>query len=156
LRFRVDREHAEKGDVVNLVGFGNFKVVKRQARTGRNPPGDRSCFPGYSMPRIRASSSWGHAAPARAHGFRPPFPMPMWWITDRAGKRPIRQLFTIVPIHPLAHCPSSVSSIQVFNPPHRLNVSDLSKIPLSGGKVGMPNNQLRFVDNLFERFRFPT
>jgi nucleoid DNA-binding protein len=23
--------------VVNLVGFGNFKVVKRQARTGRNP-----------------------------------------------------------------------------------------------------------------------
>ena len=27
----------KKGDVVNLVGFGNFKVVKRQARTGRNP-----------------------------------------------------------------------------------------------------------------------
>jgi hypothetical protein len=50
--------------------------------------------------RVRASSSWSHAAPARAHGVRPPFPMPMWWITDRAEKRPIRQLFTIVPIHP--------------------------------------------------------
>jgi nucleoid DNA-binding protein len=27
----------KKGDAVNLVGFGSFKVVKRQARTGRNP-----------------------------------------------------------------------------------------------------------------------
>lgn len=27
----------KKGDVVTLVGFGTFKVVKRKARTGRNP-----------------------------------------------------------------------------------------------------------------------
>jgi nucleoid DNA-binding protein len=27
----------KKGDVVNLVGFGTFKVAKRKARTGRNP-----------------------------------------------------------------------------------------------------------------------
>ena len=27
----------KKGDVVTLVGFGGFKVVKRKARTGRNP-----------------------------------------------------------------------------------------------------------------------
>jgi DNA-binding protein HU-beta len=27
----------KKGDVVTLVGFGTFKVVKRKARKGRNP-----------------------------------------------------------------------------------------------------------------------
>ena len=27
----------KKGDVITLVGFGTFKVVKRKARTGRNP-----------------------------------------------------------------------------------------------------------------------
>ena len=27
----------KKGDAVTLVGFGTFKVVKRKARTGRNP-----------------------------------------------------------------------------------------------------------------------
>jgi nucleoid DNA-binding protein len=27
----------KRGDVVTLVGFGSFKVVKRKARTGRNP-----------------------------------------------------------------------------------------------------------------------
>ena len=27
----------KNGDVVTLVGFGTFKVVKRRARTGRNP-----------------------------------------------------------------------------------------------------------------------
>jgi nucleoid DNA-binding protein len=27
----------KKGDVVTLVGFGTFKVVKRKARQGRNP-----------------------------------------------------------------------------------------------------------------------
>ena len=27
----------KKGDVVNLVGFGSFKVVQRKARTGSNP-----------------------------------------------------------------------------------------------------------------------
>jgi DNA-binding protein HU-beta len=27
----------KKGDTVTLVGFGTFKVVKREARTGRNP-----------------------------------------------------------------------------------------------------------------------
>jgi DNA-binding protein HU-beta len=27
----------KRGDVVTLVGFGTFKVVKRKARTGRNP-----------------------------------------------------------------------------------------------------------------------
>ena len=27
----------KNGDVVTLVGFGTFKVIKRKARTGRNP-----------------------------------------------------------------------------------------------------------------------
>jgi DNA-binding protein HU-beta len=27
----------KKGDDVSITGFGSFKVVKRQARTGRNP-----------------------------------------------------------------------------------------------------------------------
>jgi nucleoid DNA-binding protein len=27
----------KKGDVVTVVGFGSFKVIKRKARTGRNP-----------------------------------------------------------------------------------------------------------------------
>ena len=27
----------KKGDTVNLVGFGSFKVVERKARKGRNP-----------------------------------------------------------------------------------------------------------------------
>jgi DNA-binding protein HU-beta len=27
----------KKGDTVTLVGFGTFKVVKRKARSGRNP-----------------------------------------------------------------------------------------------------------------------
>lgn len=27
----------KRGDNVNLVGFGNFKIVKRAGRTGRNP-----------------------------------------------------------------------------------------------------------------------
>ena len=27
----------KNGDVVTLVGFGSFKLVKRKARTGRNP-----------------------------------------------------------------------------------------------------------------------
>jgi DNA-binding protein HU-beta len=27
----------KNGDAVTLVGFGSFKVVKRKARTGRNP-----------------------------------------------------------------------------------------------------------------------
>jgi nucleoid DNA-binding protein len=27
----------KKGDVVTVVGFGSFKVVRRKARTGRNP-----------------------------------------------------------------------------------------------------------------------
>ena len=27
----------EKGDLISLIGFGSFKVVKRAAREGRNP-----------------------------------------------------------------------------------------------------------------------
>jgi DNA-binding protein HU-beta len=27
----------EKGDSISLIGFGNFKVVERSAREGRNP-----------------------------------------------------------------------------------------------------------------------
>ncbi len=30
-------ESLQKGDVVQLIGFGTFKVNKRKARTGRNP-----------------------------------------------------------------------------------------------------------------------
>jgi len=40
------------------------------------------------------------------------------------------------------HCPGSVSSIQVFNPSHRLNVCDLPEVPLSGRKMCMPHDHL--------------
>jgi hypothetical protein len=32
------------------------------------------------------------------------------------------------------------STIQDFNPPHRLNVNDISKIPLRGRKMRMPHD----------------
>jgi hypothetical protein len=41
-----------------------------------------------------------------------------------------------------AHCPGSISSIQVLNPSHRLNVCDLPEVPLSGGKMCMPHDHL--------------
>ena len=39
-------------------------------------------------------------------------------------------------------CPCSFSTIQVFNPSHRLNVRDLPKVTLGGGKVSMPHDHL--------------
>ncbi len=35
--FDTIRETLKKGEDVTLVGFGTFKVVKREARKGRNP-----------------------------------------------------------------------------------------------------------------------
>jgi DNA-binding protein HU-beta len=30
-------EQLKKGDTINLVGFGSFRVIERKARTARNP-----------------------------------------------------------------------------------------------------------------------
>jgi DNA-binding protein HU-beta len=35
--FEVIQESLENGDSVSLVGFGSFRLFKRNARTGRNP-----------------------------------------------------------------------------------------------------------------------
>jgi len=35
--FGIIKTALEKGDAVNIAGFGGFKVVERQARKGRNP-----------------------------------------------------------------------------------------------------------------------
>jgi hypothetical protein len=39
-------------------------------------------------------------------------------------------------------CPSIFSPIQIFNPPHRLHVNDLAKIPLRGRRMGLPHDHL--------------
>ncbi|HOC02686.1 MAG TPA: HU family DNA-binding protein [Candidatus Ratteibacteria bacterium] len=47
----------KKGKPVTLVGFGTFKVVKRKARTGRNPrTGDTIKIPAKNIPVFRAGS----------------------------------------------------------------------------------------------------
>ena len=47
----------KKGQTVTLVGFGTFKVVKRKARTGRNPrTGDTIKIPAKNIPVFRAGS----------------------------------------------------------------------------------------------------
>ena len=44
-----------KGDKVSLVGFGTFSVVKRAARTGRNPAtGQPIQIPAANVPKFKA------------------------------------------------------------------------------------------------------
>ena len=45
----------EKGDGVNLVGFGSFSVQSRNAREGRNPKtGDKMHIPAFKQPVFKA------------------------------------------------------------------------------------------------------
>ncbi|MCM8764593.1 MAG: HU family DNA-binding protein [Candidatus Omnitrophica bacterium] len=47
----------KKGKPVTLVGFGTFKVVKRKARTGRNPrTGATIKIPAKNIPVFKAGS----------------------------------------------------------------------------------------------------
>ncbi|MCM8815225.1 MAG: HU family DNA-binding protein [Candidatus Omnitrophica bacterium] len=47
----------KKGKPVTLVGFGTFKVVKRKARTGRNPrTGETIKIPAKNIPVFKAGS----------------------------------------------------------------------------------------------------
>ena len=48
----------KKGGVVTLVGFGTFKVVRRKARTGRNPRTGASLkIPAKNIPVFKAGSA---------------------------------------------------------------------------------------------------
>ncbi len=45
----------KKGDKIALVGFGTFEVVKRPARTGRNPQTKQAIkIPASKAPKFRA------------------------------------------------------------------------------------------------------
>lgn len=45
----------EKGDRVEIRGFGSFSLHYREARTGRNPKtGESVCVPAKSIPYFRA------------------------------------------------------------------------------------------------------
>ena len=47
-----------KGKEVTLTGFGTFRVVKRKARTGRNPQtGATIKIPAAKVPRFKAGKS---------------------------------------------------------------------------------------------------
>ena len=46
----------KKGGKVTLVGFGNFSVVKKKARTGRNPQTGKAIqIPARKAPKFNAS-----------------------------------------------------------------------------------------------------
>ena len=48
----------KKGDKVQLVGFGTFEVVKRAARTGRNPQtGKEIKIAASKTPKIKAGAA---------------------------------------------------------------------------------------------------
>ncbi|MFP5467627.1 MAG: HU family DNA-binding protein [Gammaproteobacteria bacterium] len=49
----------KKGDVVQLVGFGTFKSVKRAARAGKNPAtGDKIKIPAATLPKFVAGAKF--------------------------------------------------------------------------------------------------
>lgn len=48
----------KKGEPVSLIGFGSFKVSKRNARTGRNPrTGEPISIPEASVPSFSAGKA---------------------------------------------------------------------------------------------------
>lgn len=52
----------KKGNEINLVGFGSFKVQKRQAREGRNPKtGAKMQIAAYKQPVFRAGKKMKEA-----------------------------------------------------------------------------------------------
>lgn len=51
-------ESLKKGEKVTLVGFGNFYVSKRKARTGRNPKtGQQIKIPAAKVPKFSAGKA---------------------------------------------------------------------------------------------------
>lgn len=57
----------KKGDVVQLVGFGSFKPVKRAARTGKNPAtGAVLKIPATTVPRFVAGAKFKAAVDPKA------------------------------------------------------------------------------------------
>ena len=52
------RTSLRKGDMVTLVGFGSFYVVKRSARTGRNPRTNEAIkIDAANVPKFRAGKA---------------------------------------------------------------------------------------------------
>ena len=57
----------KKGDAVQLVGFGNFKSVKRAARTGKNPStGAALKIPAATVPKFVAGAKFKAAVDPKA------------------------------------------------------------------------------------------
>ena len=55
-------ESLKKGDKVTLVGFGTFSVIKREARTGRNPQtGKEIEIPAKKVAKFRAGAKLAEA-----------------------------------------------------------------------------------------------
>jgi len=51
-------ESLKKGDKVQLVGFGTFEVVKREAREGRNPATKQTItIPASKAPKFKAGKA---------------------------------------------------------------------------------------------------
>ncbi len=51
-------ESLEKGDKVQLVGFGTFEVVERSERTGKNPiTGTDITIPASRVPKFKAGKA---------------------------------------------------------------------------------------------------
>ena len=53
------------GDVVRIVGFGNFQVARRKASEGRNPrTGEKVHIPASNVPKFRAGKALKEAVNA--------------------------------------------------------------------------------------------
>lgn len=51
-------EELTKGEKIQLIGFGNFEVVKRAARKGRNPQtGEEMKVPASKAPKFKAGKA---------------------------------------------------------------------------------------------------
>ena len=54
----VVKELLEKGDLLNLIGFGNFSVGERSERTSRNPQtGEKIKIPACRVPKFKFSKT---------------------------------------------------------------------------------------------------
>ena len=62
----------KKGEKVALVGFGTFEVVKREARTGRNPQtGLALSIPAKTVPKFSAGKAFREAMNTTVKGSAP-------------------------------------------------------------------------------------
>ena len=52
-------EELQKGEKIQLVGFGTFEVSERAARTGRNPQtGEEMNIPASKIPKFKAGKAF--------------------------------------------------------------------------------------------------